>query len=84
MFYGILIYIYWYDNKEHHIPHIHVKYQSYEAVFAIQDKILLSGRLPINKQKMVEVWLDLHQDELLANWELAITGGELFKIDSLK
>jgi Domain of unknown function (DUF4160) len=39
MFYGILIYMYWYDNKEHKLPHIHVHYQDYEAVVAIEDGI---------------------------------------------
>ena len=33
---------------------------------------------------MLEVWIDLHQEELLADWELAIQGNELFKIEPLK
>ncbi len=84
MFYGILIYMYWYDNKEHKLPHIHVHYQDDKAVFGIKDANLLEGILPKNKQKMIEVWIDLHKDELLADWELAIQGGELFKIDPLR
>jgi len=84
MFYGILIYMYWYDNKEHKLPHIHVHYQDHRAVFDIKDAKLLDGSLPKNKQKMIEVWMDLHKEELLADWELAIDGGELFKIDPLK
>ncbi len=31
-FYGIIVYMYFMDNKQHHIPHIHVKYQEYEVV----------------------------------------------------
>jgi hypothetical protein len=84
MFYGILIYMYWYDNKEHKLPHIHVKYQDYKAIFAIQDGTLLDDNLPNNKHKMLEVWIDLHKDELLADWELAVQGSELFKIDPLR
>lgn len=32
MFYGIIISMYFFDNKQHHLPHIHVKYQDDEAV----------------------------------------------------
>lgn len=84
MFYGILIYMYWYDNKEHNQPHIHVHFQEAKAVFAIKDGALLSGAIPPKKQKMIEVWIDLHKEELLADWELAISGAELFNIDPLR
>ena len=30
MFYGLIIYLYYYDNKKHHLPHIHVEYQGKE------------------------------------------------------
>ena len=35
MFYGIIVYLYALDNRQHHLPHIHVEYQEYEAVIAI-------------------------------------------------
>jgi len=25
MFYGIIVYMYYYDNKQHKLPHIHAK-----------------------------------------------------------
>jgi hypothetical protein len=33
MFYGLVIYLYQFDNIRHHFPHIHVKYQGEWAVF---------------------------------------------------
>ncbi len=30
MFYGILILMYFYDNKKHSCPHIHAEYGEYE------------------------------------------------------
>lgn len=27
MFYGIIVYLYFMDNKQHKTPHIHAKYQ---------------------------------------------------------
>mgnify|MGYP000072413900 CR=1 FL=1 len=35
MFYGIVVMMYFYDNKQHHLPHIHVRYQDTKAIFAI-------------------------------------------------
>jgi len=37
MFYGIIISMYYYDNRQHHFPHVHVKCQDKEAVMRIPD-----------------------------------------------
>lgn len=84
MFYGIIISMYYLDNKQHNLPHIHVKYQDEEAVISISDGVLLEGSLKTNKMKLVQAWIEIHKDELLANWELAINGETIFKIDPLK
>ena len=84
MFYGIIISMYYFDNKQHKIPHIHVKYQGEEAVFSIPDGKILEGNMMSNKKKLVEAWILIHEDELMADWELAINGEEVFKIDPLK
>ena len=34
-FYGVLIYMYFMDTRQHKTPHIHAMYQGFEAVFAI-------------------------------------------------
>jgi hypothetical protein len=65
-------------------PHIHVKYQDEEAVIAILDGELLEGSLRTNKMKLVQAWIEIHRDELIADWELASQGQEVFKIDPLK
>jgi len=84
MFYGIIISMYYFDNKQHKIPHIHVKYQGEEAIFSIPDGKILEGNMKTNKRKLVEAWILIHVDELMADWELAINGEEVFKIDPLK
>jgi len=84
MFYGIIISMYYFDNKQHKIPHIHVKYQGEEAVFSIPDGEILEGNMKSSKKKLVEAWILIHEDELIADWELAINGEEIFKIDPLK
>ena len=84
MFYGIIISMYYFDNRQHKVPHIHVKYQGEEAVFSIPDGKILEGSMKTSKRKLVEAWILIHEDELMADWELAISGEEVFKIDPLK
>jgi hypothetical protein len=84
MFYGIIIYMYFQDDSRHHIPHIHAKYQDEEAVFSILDGTLIDGKIPPKKENLVRAWITIHEDELLANWNLAVEGNPTFKIDPLK
>lgn len=84
MFYGIIIRMFYYDNKEHHLPHIHIEYQDFKAVIAIESSDILAGSFPPNKLKLVLAWIEIHKDELLADWKLAIEGSAIFKIEGLK
>ena len=84
MFYGIIISIYYLDNKKHNSPHIHVKFQENEAVLSIPEGVLLEGELPNTKMKLVLAWIEIHNEELMANWELASKGESVFKIEPLK
>jgi len=84
MFYGLIVSMYYLDNRRHHLPHIHVKYQENEAVFSIETGEVLEGELPINKRKLVEAWIEIHKEDLIADWQLAIAGQTIFTIDPLK
>jgi hypothetical protein len=84
MFYGILILMYFYDNKKHGAPHIHAEYGDHEATIAIEDGAVLGGSLPPAKMRLVQAWIEIHRDELLADWKLAIAGESLFKIEPLR
>jgi hypothetical protein len=53
-------------------------------VFSLADGELLAGELPKNKRKLVEAWIEIHREELIADWRLAVNGQEPFKIDPLK
>ena len=72
------------DIKQHNLPHIYLKYQDEEAVISILDGLLLDGTLKINKMKLVLAWIEIHNEELIADWELATRGETIFKIDPLK
>jgi hypothetical protein len=84
MFYGIIVSMYYFDNRQHHVPHIHVRYQEHEVVISLVDGSTLEGDIPTNKMKLVQAWLELHKDELTANWSLAISGENIFTIDPLR
>ena len=72
------------DNKKHSKPHIHVEYNDQVAVIGIPEGDLLEGTIPKNKMKLVEAWIEIHKDELMANWKLAVEGKPLFKNRSIK
>ncbi len=76
--------MYYLDTKQHHLPHIHVKYAGMEAVYEIPNGNILDGKIPNNKSKLVEAWIEIHQEELMANWELAVTGNKIFRIEPLR
>jgi hypothetical protein len=66
------------------LPYIHVEYQGENAVIAIPDGDLLEGQLPAKKLKLVQAWIAIHEDELMADWTLAVKGEPIFKIDPLR
>jgi len=84
MFYGLIISMYYLDNKQHHLPHIHVKYQEDEAIISIPDGKIIDGMIKQNKLKLVLAWIEIHHEELMADWFLASSGETVFKIDPLK
>jgi hypothetical protein len=84
MFYGIIIRMFFMDNKEHKLPHIHIEYGEFNAVVLIEDGNKIAGSFPNDKLKLVQAWVEIHRDELMADWKLAIEGQPVFKIDALK
>lgn len=84
MFYGLIVSMYYLDTKQHKLPHIHVRYGEDEGVYQIPDGILLEGSLPSNKERLLLAWIEIHREDLMANWQLAVSGVSIFKIDPLK
>ncbi len=76
--------MYFMDNKQHKLPHIHVRYQNDEVIVSIPDGGILEGGIPASKMKLLQAWIELHKDELVADWELAVTGENPYKIEPLR
>ena len=84
MFYGIIVAILFEDNDRHNSPHIHVRYAGQKAAIAIEDGRLLGGHFPPKQLRMVQVWVEIHKEELMADWELAVAGDQPFRIAPLQ
>jgi hypothetical protein len=84
LFYGIVIQMFALDQKHHNSPHIHVRYSEHKASICIPDGELLSGSLPSRQMKLVQAWIELHQEDLMADWSLAVAGQTPMKIEPLR
>jgi Domain of unknown function (DUF4160) len=71
------------DTKHHNLPHVHAKYAEFEASISIKEGEILAGQLPKKQLRLVQAWIELHHDELLADWELATCGENPYKIAPL-
>jgi hypothetical protein len=71
IFYGIVIYIYWYDHTP---PHVHARYAEHEVQIDIQKLSVLKGSLPKRALAMVLEWTREHQAELMSAWAEASSG----------
>jgi shikimate kinase len=83
-FYGIIVYMYFMDNRQHKLPHVHVKYQEHEVVVSIPGGDVMEGNIPSPKMKLLQAWLEIHKDELMVDWQLAVSGEHPNKIEPLK
>lgn len=83
MFFGLIIRMY-YAPKEHNPPHIHVYYEGFSATMGINSCEILEGKLPGKQVRLVAAWIEIHREELLANWTLCQNGEKPFSIDPLK
>ncbi|MEI6268136.1 MAG: DUF4160 domain-containing protein [Methylococcaceae bacterium] len=67
-FFGIIIAMYF---NEHNPPHFHVRYNEHKAEIGIETLSVLAGKLPPRVMGLVMEWASIHQEELMADWELA-------------
>ncbi len=83
VFFGIIIRMYREIGGKHNMPHIHAEYGDDEAVFDL-DGNMIEGSLPSKKARMVQTWIDIHHEDLMANWKLLSNGEQYFKIPPLQ
>lgn len=50
----------------------------------IETAEILDGEFPQRQLRLVQAWIEIHRDELMADWALAVEGNLPFKIEPLK
>ena len=55
-----------------------------EEIVVALDGTILEGSFPKNKLKLLLAWMEIHHDDLEANWTLLSNGEQFFRIDPLK
>jgi hypothetical protein len=80
-FFGIVIRMYY---RDHAPAHFHALYQGHEALIAIETLEVIAGDLPRRALELVFDWTELHQPELMANWNRAQDHAPLNNIDPLE
>ena len=83
MFYGIIVRLY-FAPGEHNPPHFHAYYNEFKASVDIRTCEIIEGNFPRRQRKLVLAWAELHQEELMADWQLVMNGENPFKISSLQ
>ena len=80
-FFGIIIRMF-YDD--HNPPHFHVEYGEKKAKIDFRGNILIGDLGSRTALKLVREWIDLHQAELMEDWNLASANKEIKKITPLE
>lgn len=79
-FLGIIIFMNWGD---HPLPHFHARYGDFEITVEIQTGVV-RGTFPKRALRAVLDWLDMHQVELMDDWQLAQARKPLKPIEPLE
>jgi hypothetical protein len=83
LFYGIIVRVYKEIGGRHNKPHIHAEYSGGSVVVSLDGEIL-EGAIAPAKMKLLAAWMEIHKDDLEANWKLLSNGEQVFKIEPLK
>jgi Domain of unknown function (DUF4160) len=76
--------MYWEVGVLHHTPHFQAYYQEGTAIFSIDPIELMEGYIPRRQLRLVEAWAELHQGELMSDWQRLQSGQSPIPIEPLK
>ena len=76
--------MFWEVGAQHRTPHFHAYYQENTGIFDIDPIELMEGSIPKGQLRLIEAWAELHQNELISDWELLQSGQRPVPIEPLK
>ena len=79
-FLGVIIAMYY---RDHAPPHFHAIYGEYQITVEIETGVV-HGIFPERAMRLVLEWMDIHHDELMENWSLAMSRKPLRNIAPLE
>ena len=83
-FFGIIIRMFSEVGAPHHVAHFHAYYENDVGIFSIDPVELIAGSLPKRQRRLAEAWAELHQAELMTDWERLQQGRIPEPIEPLK
>jgi hypothetical protein len=83
-FFGIIIRMFAEVGAEHHVPHFHAYYQEEVGIYSVDPVEMIAGSLPRRQKRLVEAWAELHQNELMLDWDTLQQGKLPKPIEPLK
>lgn len=83
-FYGLVIAFAATKNKRSTEPYVMVVFEGRDAGVSISGNQLIYGYLPDNKLLLANAWIEIHREELLANWQSGRATGDYFKVEPLR
>lgn len=83
LFYGIMIHMKR-NPKSSSQPHIHADFQGSTAKITLEPCEIFQSNLPQKQARLVLAWVEIHKEDLLANWQLVQHGQIPVAIDGLK
>lgn len=81
-FYGIIISMFFSESEQHHLPHLHARYNANKATYDLESN-KINGEMPIKQDKLIQAWIQIHKEELNSLWILMREENEYFKIKPL-
>ncbi len=81
VFYGIIVSMFYDDHAP---PHFHAQYAEFKCIIDIQRLEMITGNLPRRALELILDWAELHQSELLSDWNLCQKNQIPHKIEPLK
>jgi hypothetical protein len=83
-FYGVMIGFSAARTQRDVAPFIIALCDGAEAAFDVVTGKVLFGQLSANKQLLVNAWVEIHREELVASWNAGRLNGEYLKLDPLR
>ncbi len=80
-FFGIVIRMYY---REHEPAHFHAEYQSVQAKFDFEGRLIVGRMRSRTAKRLIREWAKAHKEDLEKNWNSALTGQPLDRIEPLE